>query len=223
MHRILKRINRFIVIVLSLFFASNLIGQENHIESPVFLLDNLKPDHPRLLLDQERIIEILDKKESDTLLAELIQIVHNYADSALLDPVFKYEFDGPDNPRLKAQRRAAMFRVYNCGLTYLLTGDTIYAHRIKQDLLAAADFPDWASWHFLNVGEISALMGLGYYWTFDYLIAEERKKIQKGILKHGLSQGIIAYNGEHQDGWWVNRVHNINQVCSAGMSMPLWP
>ncbi len=215
----MKLMNRFLVIALFLVFGTNLTGQDSLIVNSVFLQENLKPDHPRLLLDQKRILEILDQKESDTLLAELIQIVHNYADSALLDPVFKYEFDGPDNPRLKAQRRAAMFRVYNCGLTYLLTGDTIYAHRIKQDLLAAADFPDWASWHFLNVGEISALMGIGYDWTFDYLTVEERKKIREGILRHGLSQGIMAYNNEHRDDSWVNRVHNKNQVNSGGMSM----
>ncbi len=215
----MKRMNRFLVIVLSLVFGINLTGQDSLIVNSVFLQEKLKPDHPRLLLDQERILEILDQKEADTLLAELIQIVHNYADSALLDPVFKYEFDGPDNPRLKAQRRAAMFRVYNCGLTYLLTGDTIYAHRIKQDLLAAADFPDWASWHFLNVGAISALMGIGYDSTFDYLTLEDRKKIREGILKHGLVQGIMAYNNEHRDDSWVNRVHNKNQVNSGGMSM----
>lgn len=93
-----------------------------------------------------RIDEIKELATTDTLLAELIQMVRNYADSALEAPVVKYEFDGPDNPRLKAQRRAAMFRVFNCGLTYMLTGDTIYAHRAKLDLLAPPDFPDWASW-----------------------------------------------------------------------------
>ena len=75
------------------------------------ILDKLKPDHPRLLVDAERIEELKNLAKSDTLLAELIQMVHNYADSALEAPVIIYEFDGPGNPRLKAQRRAAMFRV----------------------------------------------------------------------------------------------------------------
>ena len=210
---------RTITIGLLFFLAVQLSSQSDIDEFKDLMLERLKTDRPRLLLDRSRIEEIRDMAVTDPLLAELIQIVHNYADSALLDPVFKYEFDGPDNPRLKAQRRAAMFRVYNCGLTYLLTGDTIYAHRIKQDLLAAAEFPDWASWHFLNVGEISALMGIGYDWTFDYLTEHERKKIRDGILKHGLSQGLIAYYGDHQDDSWVDRVHNKNQVNSGGMSM----
>ena len=183
------------------------------------LLVRLNDEHPRLILNQERIDEINNLARTDTLLSELIQMVRNYADSALEDPVVKYEFDGPDNPRLKAQRRAAMFRVLNCGLTYLLTGDTIYAHRAKLDLLAPPDFPDWASWHFLNVGEISAFMGIGYDWLYNYLTEEERVKIRRGILNHGLSQGILAYDGNHKDDWWVDQMHNINQVCSGGMSL----
>ena len=171
------------------------------------------------MLTDSRIDEIKELATTDTLLAELIQMVRNYADSALEAPVVKYEFDGPDNPRLKAQRRAAMFRVFNCGLTYLLTGDTIYAHRAKLDLLAPPDFPDWASWHFLNVGEISAFMGIGYDWLFNYLTEEEKTKIRRGIIDHGLSQGILAYRGEHKDGWWVDNMHNINQVNSGGMSL----
>ena len=183
------------------------------------ILSRLIPEHPRLLLTDSRIDEIKELATTDTLLAELIQMVRNYADSALEAPVVKYEFDGPDNPRLKAQRRAAMFRVFNCGLTYLLTGDTIYAHRAKLDLLAPPDFPDWASWHFLNVGEISAFMGIGYDWLFNYLTEEEKTKIRRGIIDHGLSQGILAYRGEHKDGWWVDNMHNINQVCSGRMSL----
>ncbi|MFO7668388.1 MAG: hypothetical protein R6W31_01900, partial [Bacteroidales bacterium] len=195
--------------------AANAMGQN-------FSLDNLKPGHPRLLLDNDRLNEIRGLAETDTLLAELIQIVHNYADSALLEPVIAYEFDqeGEDNPRLKAQRRASMFRVFNCGLTYLLTGDSVYAHRAKQDLLAAAAFPDWAPWHFLNVGEISALMGIGYDWLFDYLTEGEKSIIEEAILKHGLGPGILAYNKQPGvENWWVNQAHNINQVCSGGMSL----
>lgn len=186
------------------------------------LLAGLKDEHPRLLLDQQRLQDIKRLATGDTLLAELIQIVHYYADSALLEPVIKYEFDqeGENNPRLKAQRRAAMFRVYNCGLTYLLTGDTVYAHRAKQDLLGAAAFPDWAPWHFLNVGEISAFMGIGYDWLFDYLTEEEKHTIERAIIRHGLIPGIKAYNGESGvERWWVDQMHNINQVCSGGMSL----
>ncbi len=186
------------------------------------MLSTLKSEHPRLLLDRQRMQEIKSMSVEDTLLAEVIRIIHNYADSALLEPVIKYEFDqeGENNPRLKAQRRAAMFRVYNCGFTYLLTGDTIYAHRAKQDLLGAAAFPDWAPWHFLNVGEISAFMGIGYDWLYDYLTGEEKHVIERAIIRHGLIPGIKAYNGEAGvERWWVDQMHNINQVCSGGMAL----
>jgi hypothetical protein len=204
------------------FFSLLILSAAIHLVAQDNLLETLKSEHPRLLLNEQRVQEIKTLATEDTLLAEVIQIVHNYADSALLEPVIKYEFDqeGENNPRLKAQRRAAMFRVYNCGLTYLLTGDTVYAHRAKLDLLGAAAFPDWAPWHFLNVGEISAFMGIGYDWLYDYLTGEEKLIIERAIIRHGLIPGIKAYNGESGvERWWVDRQHNINQVCSGGMSL----
>ena len=108
---------------------------------------NLK-DHPRLILTSERVEELKTLWETDTLFQDLMEIIEFYADSALNDPLIAYEFDGPGNPRLKYQRRHAMLRVFNCGLMYQMTGDTVYAARVRDELKSAASFPDWGPSHY---------------------------------------------------------------------------
>ena len=107
---------------------------------------NLKA-HPRLILTEARVEELKTYWETDTLFQSLMEIIVFYADSALNVPLIAYEFDGPDNPRLKYQRRHAMLRVFNCGLMYQMTGDTVYAARVRDELKAAAAFPDWGPSH----------------------------------------------------------------------------
>jgi len=179
---------------------------------------NLAP-HPRLMLTDEVVENLNNWRQTDTLLQDLLEVVEWYADSALRAPLISYEFDAPGNPRLKYQRRHAMFRIFNCGLMYRLTGDTTYAARIRDELLSAANFPDWGPSHFLNIGEISTLMAIGYDWTYDFLTPEERAIIREGMVEHGLKEGRKAYNGNHQNGWWINAGNNWNQVCNGGLSM----
>jgi hypothetical protein len=63
-------------------------------------------------------------------------------------------------------------------------------------------------------------MGIGYDWLFDYLDEAEKLQIRRAIVKHGLAEGILAFQRKHvNEDWWVDRVHNINQVCSGGMSL----
>ncbi len=179
---------------------------------------NLKA-HPRLILTEARVEELKTYWETDTLFQSLMEIIVFYADSALNVPLIAYEFDGPGNPRLKYQRRHAMLRVFNCGLMYQMTGDTVYAARVRDELKAAAAFPDWGPSHYLNIGEISALTGIGYDWVYDYLTEEDKAEIIPGLVKHGLREGIKAYNGEHQSGWWVGAINNWNQVCNGGLTL----
>jgi len=198
------------IIALGLSGLHNASAQEDY--------TNLKP-HPRVILTSERVAELKTLWETDTLFQDLMEIIEFYADSALKSPLVKYEFDAPGNPRLKYQRRHAMLRVFNCGLMYQLTGDTLYAARVRDEIKAAANFPDWGPSHFLNIGELSAVTGIGYDWVYDFLTEEDKAEILAGVVKHGLVEGIIAYNGNHENGWWIDRINNWNQVCNGGLTL----
>lgn len=213
---LLIKITLLAVLLQGLPIFSQTLNPEYTSEEPDY---NELRSHPRLIITESRVEELKDYLNTDTLFQSLYSIIEFYADSALKDPLIAYKFDGPGNPRLKYQRRHAMLRVFNCGLMYQMTGDTIYAARVRDELLAAASFPDWGPDHFLNIGEISALTGIGYDWVYDFLTEEDKKKITSGASKHGLKEGLSAYNGTHQNGWWVNGINNWNQVCNGGLTL----
>mgnify|MGYP006283413585 CR=1 FL=1 len=187
--------------------------------SQAALLDSLRREHPRIIFTDEVRDRVLSMAQTDELLQQTIEVAKQYAEEQLQEPPIKREFDEPGNPRLKRERRASMFRVFNLGVLYRLTGEQKYADRVKQDLLAAAQFSDWGPNHYLNIGEISMLMGCGFDWIYDTLSEEEKDIIVTGILKNGLDEGIKAYNGTHQDGWWTTRKNNWNQVCNGGLTV----
>ncbi|MFW5657778.1 MAG: heparinase II/III domain-containing protein [Bacteroidota bacterium] len=201
--------------------SSLVLGQKYESPDTSLLISKFKnlQEHPRLILTPRRVLSIKNKLQSDTLLQQLVEQVHSYADSALNAPLISYEFEDDRYESLNPQRRNAMFRAFNCGLIYQLTGDTIYAARVRDELIAASAFPDWGPKKFLNIGELSAFAGIGYDWVYDYLKEDEKEIIIKGIVKHSLSEGLSAYAGTHPNGWWINSVNNWNQVCNAGMSL----
>ena len=43
-----------------------------------------------------------------------------------------------------------------------LTGDRAFSSRAEQEMLAAAAFTDWNPSHFLDVGEMTTALALGY-------------------------------------------------------------
>ncbi len=176
---------------------------------------NLLSIQDKIILTEEVIANIQQLRQTNELLEQLIGVVQWYADSALTEGLMEYI---PGNTE-SDYRREIMFNVFNLALTYRLTGDTVYAAKVKEHLINVAGFPDWGSHHFLNVGEITTFMGLGYNWIYEYLTEEERETIRAGIIHNGLREGIKAYNGNNQIGWWVNRDNNWNQVCNAGLTI----
>ncbi len=184
------------------------------------VLDGLQASHPRLLFPAARTAELRAMAAADPLLAELIDVVREQAILGLAEPIIQRRLDDPADPerRMKDERRAAMYRIFNMGVTYRLTEDPALAgqmaDRIKAELLAAANFTDWYPSHFLNIGEMSALMAVGYDWIHERLTPTERATIVAGIRRNGLLQGKTAYEGNHG---WTRSTNNWNQVCNSGL------
>ncbi len=50
-----------------------------------------------------------------------------------------------------------------------MTGDPQFKDRAEQEMLGVAAFPDWNPPHFLDVGEMTTAMAIGYDWLYDVL------------------------------------------------------
>jgi hypothetical protein len=140
------------------------------------------------------------------------------AEKMLDEPTVEYKLNGP---RLLAQSRRCLDRIYTLGLLYRLDGDKRFAERAKQELFAAAVFKDWNPSHFLDVAEMTHAFGIGYDWLFDALSSEERATLRTAIIEKGLQPSFVEKlpNTARGYNWWLTVTHNWNQVCNGGLTV----
>jgi len=106
--------------------------------------------------------------------------------------------------------REALHRICYLSYSYRMTGNVKYAQRAEAEMLATAAFSDWNPSHFLDVGEMTLAMAIGYDWLYGYLSATSRTKIATAIK----SKGIEKSAGQA----FLTADNNWNQVCNAGIS-----
>ena len=165
--------------------------------------------HPRLILKEGDIELVRQKIERDRPLRKMHSIIKGRADKHLDLAVSERKKTGK---RLLSVSRNVLERVCYCSYMYLVSGDETYARRAEKEMLAAASFTDWNPSHFLDVGEMTAGLAIGYDWLYDWLSPESKKIIEVAIIEKGLRAAKPKM-------WWYHRANNWNQVCNAGMVM----
>ena len=166
-------------------------------------------EHPRLIIKKGDIEAVKQKVESDQPLRIVHDIIERRADGFIPMEPTRYKMVGK---RLLGRCRAVLERVCYCSYMYLVSGDEIYARRAEKEMLAAADFVSWNPSHFLDVGEMTTALAIGYDWLYDWLSAESRKVIEDAIIEKGL-------RASDNKRWWSRSHNNWNQVCNGGLVM----
>ena len=165
--------------------------------------------HPRLILKQGDIEAVRQKIEEDQALLIIHDVIERRTNDFLIAEPTKYRMVGK---RLLGRCRAVLERVFYSSYMYLVSGDEIYARRAEKEMLAAADFVSWNPSHFLDVGEMTTALAIGYDWLYDWLSPESRKIIEDAIIEKGLRTA-----GKKK--WWSKTHNNWNQVCNGGLVM----
>lgn len=179
-------------------------------ESPS-ILKTLEADHPRLMLKEPALQDLKKRATSDVVLQRLILGVIRKADDCLDEPMLTYRKRGP---RLLHVSKACLERVYELGVAWRWTGDTKYAEKIEENLLAVCAFPDWNPSHFLDTAEMAHAVGIGYDWIYHYMGPESRSLIREVLVTKGLKPGIERHkHGYHH----FTYAYNWNQVCNGGL------
>ena len=75
---------------------------------------------------------------------------------------------------------------------------------------AVCAFEDWNPSHFLDVGEMSLAVAVGYDWLYADLDEATRKEIAAGLRRCGLDASLMKL-------WWIRAHNNWGQVCHAGI------
>ena len=195
---------RLLLAVLVLLSTGLLRAQTEYVtaETPV-------PSHPRILLLKGEEKALKKQINADPYWKEIHTELLLEADRIVELPV---------NQRIKIGKRLLhvsrenLRRVFDLSYAYRITGQKKYALRAEQEMLAAAAFSDWNPSHFLDVGEMTMALAIGYDWLYDRLPASSRETIRKAIIEKGLKASL-----NEEDAWFLRAEHNWNQVCNAGI------
>ena len=136
-------------------------------------------------------------------------VIVAFCDAALAKPPVTRTFIGR---RLLGTSREALKRIFWLSYTYRVHGGEAYARRAIDEMLAASAFSDWNPAHFLDVGEMTMALAIGYDWLYDKMTPRERKTVARAILDKGLKPA-----SDKKNAWFYKNENNWNSVCNAGM------
>ncbi|TAE27117.1 MAG: heparinase [Cytophagales bacterium] len=165
--------------------------------------------HPRLLLEAGGEKAIARNVANDPLAKKLHEGILAESDRMLaLAPQERIKI----GRRLLSVSREALRRLFFLSYAYRMSGQTRYAKRAEAEMLAISAFSDWNPSHFLDVGEMTMALAIGYDWTFDQLPEASRNTIRTAIRQKGIDASLVT--GQNN---WLKATNNWNQVCNAGM------
>lgn len=191
-------------------------------------VNNLRPNHPRLIAPQYQWDCLPSKIHNDAYLtawnATIFQNASAFADQK---PV-TYDVDGGlDLSGILDVARIVQQRIKAWAYVYRLTGDKKWSKRAMEELKTAAGntsqpFGDastrWDPQHFLDTAEMSAAYAFAFDWMYDAWTNEERANIIDWIVTYGINPGLQLYNTNQA--WWSNKDSgngNWNCVSNGGL------
>jgi hypothetical protein len=173
-------------------------------------VDAVPKTHPRLFADEETFDRLRKSLKESPAKWALAEAVMKRAEKLMDAAPIERKLQGR---RLLGKSRECVHRVLVLAMSYQLTGDEKYAERAEKEMLAAAAFSDWNPSHFLDVGEMTFALAVGYDWLYHVLPSESRKTIREAIVKKGV---ILPFETRHKG--WVRATNNWGQVCHGGLT-----
>eukprot|EP00118_Oscarella_pearsei_P014041 m.117683 g.117683 ORF g.117683 m.117683 type:complete len:623 (+) comp37623_c0_seq1:257-2125(+) len=173
-------------------------------------------NHPRLIADDGQLTMVEQFINNDKNVESYYKQVTKHGMELLSEPLLKHTIK-PGDAHLLLVSRAAVDRVYTWSLLYRLTENSQWSDRCIKELLnlVSDNFTDWSPSHFLDTGEMTHAVGLGFDWLYPELSPSQRQMIVKGIVEKGFGPAQKAYADNE---WWTrNTGTNWNLVCNGGM------
>ncbi len=163
--------------------------------------------HPRLLADADGFARVKARIGSDELVKLAAEHVRTVADALVPTTPSKRIKEGK---RLLGVSRTALYRIATLAMAYRLYGDRAHLARAVTEMRAVCAFEDWNPSHFLDVGEMSLAVAVGYDWLYGDLDEATRREIAAGLRRCGLDASQMKL-------WWIRAHNNWGQVCHAGI------
>jgi hypothetical protein len=186
------------------------VAKPVHDDEPV---PEVKSGHPRLFFADAEIPSIKVAIQNDPALAAKFDLLRREGEKDLTEPPAEYV---KDTEKALIVSRLVLARVSTLAGLYRLTGDVKFAARARDEMLAAAAFPDWHPVDFLPTAELLNALGIGYDWLYHTLSPTDRDTIYQAILSKGLRPAKSAYD---HNGDWTYTTSNHNIVGNGGVAV----
>jgi hypothetical protein len=173
-------------------------------------LDTLNTKHPRLLVTDNDLPAIRRAIKSDAFAKQQYQELLVRGEALLEAPPEKYQLGGPEHTLLTVARDVED-RIITLAALYRINGDRRFATRATQEMLSAASYPNWSTWHFLDTAELTTAVGIGYDWLYSTLSAQDRKTIRDALVAKSIDPWL-ALNAAGK----AHYANNWAQVCNGG-------
>ena len=193
----------FILWILCCFYSSSFAQKD-------YLNTLTPPEHPRILLQKGEEKALKKKIQKDAVWKDLHLSLLKEAEEMIKLPVNERIKTGM---RLLGVSRENLRRIFILSYAYRMSGRTDFLKRAEAEMLKAASFSDWNPSHFLDVGEMTMALAIGYDWLYEKLPKQTKEIVEKAIIEKGL---LPSYDKRYN--WFLRAVHNWNQVCNAGMT-----
>jgi hypothetical protein len=170
---------------------------------------NKMPPHPRLLWLSGEEEKLSAQINTDAAWQKIHQAIISECDGIINKPQLTYTKIGR---RLLNVSREALKRMFYLSYAYRMTHDEKYKNKAEKELVAVCSFEDWNPTHYLDIGEMTMAVAIGYDWLYNDLAQTTRALVKAAILKNGINTSLDpAYN------YWLKVDNNWNQVCNAGI------
>ena len=195
------------VAVLAAAFVCNGAGAVSKFD--VALESAVAKGHPRLFADETEFVHLKADVEKDqgSLRHLAAQRVRERAELLLPKRPLERKLIGR---RLLDVSRTALYRISTLSMAYRLSGERKFLERAVEEIKAVIAFSDWNPSHFLDTGEMSLAVSIGYDWLYADLPEALRAEIREALVRKSLDAV--------EDGvWWTKTNNNWGQVCRAGL------
>lgn len=179
-----------LLILLGIFFCScvSLVAQTKYVES-----FNHLSDHPRILLQKGEEKKLKKMIMKDAIWKEFHFALLEEAKNMIDLPVSERVMTGM---RLLSVSRENLRRIFTLSYAFRMTGNMDFFKRAEAEMLKAASFSDWNPSHFLDVGEMTMAMAIGYDWLYPQLSKQSKTIIKDAIVEKGFKPSLdTTYNG----------------------------
>lgn len=173
-------------------------------------VENIKTGHPRILLLEGEEAQIKEMISSDAKWKKMHDAIIKECNVIITKPELERVMIGR---RLLGTSRELLRRVFYLSYGYRMTGNVQYSNKAEKEMLAVSRFTDWNPTHFLDVGEMTMGVAIGYDWLYNVLPESTKNELKHAIVHKGLNPSKDSnYN------WFLRTENNWNQVCNAGMT-----